>query len=63
VNALSLLAIGDASDTAEWVRNSAKGSNRKERGKAFLRHFVPGYDQPVPPGQKPVAYRSGSQLS
>ncbi len=26
------------------------------------RHFVPGYDQPVPPGQKPFAYRSGSQL-
>ena len=27
------------------------------------RHFVPGYVQPVPPGQKPFAYRSGSQLS
>jgi hypothetical protein len=26
------------------------------------RHFVPGYDQPVPLGQKPFAYRSGSQL-
>ena len=27
------------------------------------RHFVPGYHQLVPPGQKPFAYRSGSQSS
>jgi hypothetical protein len=26
-------------------------------------YFVPGYDQPVPPGQKPFADRSASQLS
>jgi hypothetical protein len=26
-------------------------------------HFVPGYDQPVSPGQKPFAHRSASQLS
>jgi hypothetical protein len=32
-------------------------------GWRFPRHFVPGYDQPVPPGQKPFAHRSGSQLS
>ena len=25
------------------------------------RHFVPGYYQPVPPGQKPFAHRSASQ--
>ena len=24
------------------------------------RHFVPGYDQPVPPGQKPFAHRRAS---
>jgi hypothetical protein len=23
---------------------------------SLSRHFVPGYDQPVPPGQKPFAY-------
>ncbi len=27
----------------------------------FPRHFVPGYDQPVPPGQKPFANRRASQ--
>jgi hypothetical protein len=27
------------------------------------RHSVPGYDQPVPPGQKPFTDRSASQLS
>src|SRR4029078_13697070 len=27
------------------------------------RHFVPGYYQPVPPGQKPFVYRSASQVS
>ena len=26
------------------------------------RHFVPGYDQPVPPGQEPFVHRSASQL-
>ena len=26
----------------------------------FPRHFVPGYDQPVPPGQKPFAHRRAS---
>jgi hypothetical protein len=32
-------------------------------GEPVFRHFVPGYDQPVPPGQKPFADRSASQLS
>jgi hypothetical protein len=27
---------------------------------SLLRHFVPGYYQPVPPGQKPFAHRSAS---
>jgi hypothetical protein len=27
---------------------------------ALSRHFVPGYDQPVPPGQKPFAHRNAS---
>ncbi|MEA3204929.1 MAG: hypothetical protein QOG92_550, partial [Verrucomicrobiota bacterium] len=27
------------------------------------RHFVPGYYQPVPPGQKPFAYPGGVALS
>ena len=27
------------------------------------RHFVPGYDQPVPTGQKPFVHRSASQVS
>src|ERR1700722_11599050 len=26
------------------------------------RHFVPGYDRAVPPGKKPFAHRSASQL-
>jgi hypothetical protein len=27
------------------------------------RHFVPGYDQPVPPGQKPFAHSKALALS
>jgi hypothetical protein len=27
----------------------------------FPRHFVPGYDQPVPPGQKPFTHRRASR--
>ena len=29
----------------------------------FPRRFVPGYDQPVPPGQKPFALLEGLALS
>jgi hypothetical protein len=37
-------------------------TGRFSRG-TLPRHFVPGYDQPVRPGQKPFSHRSVSELS
>jgi hypothetical protein len=64
-DALSLAHAG-----AQFRRQTSMGLTRTStvppgRGlsASLPRHFVPGYDQPVPPGQKPFAHRSASQLS
>jgi len=40
------------------VRPSGAWNSHKKMYKLQSRHFVPGYYQPVPPGQKPFAHRS-----
>jgi hypothetical protein len=41
----------------------ALNTYKAEMSKLQTRHFVPGYYQPVPPGQKPFPHRSATQLS
>jgi len=43
------------------ARHEVPGVMRKIVSASLPRHFVPGYYQPVPPGQKPFTHRSASQ--
>jgi len=63
--ALSLAHAG-----AQFRRQISVGLTRtstvppgRDLSASLPRHFVPGYYQPVPPGQKPFAHRSATQLS
>jgi transcriptional regulator with XRE-family HTH domain len=49
----------------EWESSSAlsEGSGRFSTPNSRPRHFVPGYDQPVPPGQKAIRPSQGLALS
>jgi hypothetical protein len=55
--------VSQARSAWNHEENSPFGFGARDQMSKVQRHFVAGYSQPVPLGQKPFAYRSASQLS
>jgi hypothetical protein len=65
--AVAFLKKHDAQFDEKYLWDSCARSHRTLRDGSFEgrfpRHFVPGYDQPIPPGQKPFRPSKGLALS